>query len=225
MKLIAVNAGLPREVASERGAVLTSIFKTPVSGRVAIRGHNVAGDRQADLRVHGGPSKAVYAYPGEHYDFWRRELPGVDLPHGAFGENLTMEGLLEHDVHVGDRLRIGSAELWVTQPRMPCFKLGIRLNRPGVVQQFLASRRSGFYLAVAVEGDVAAGDAIDVIERHPAGVSIPELLRMQLRETRDPGRLRVALAIPVLSESWRSDLAKRLDDLTAGPPPAEQRTS
>ena len=191
--------------------VRTSIFKSPVAGRIPIRDNNLAGDQQSDLSVHGGRAKAVYAYPHEHYAFWRSELWDMDLQPGNFGENLTIEGLLEDDAHVGDRLKIGSAELVVTQPRLPCFKLGIRLGRADMVKRFLDSRRSGFYLAVEVEGDIAAGDSIEVLERHPAAVSIPELLRMYLKESVDPNRLRETVAIPALSDAWRRDLQKRLD--------------
>lgn len=210
MKLLSVNVGVPREVRSAREIVLTSIFKAPVAGRVATSGDNLAGDRQADRRVHGGRVKAVYAYPSEHYAFWRSELPDTELPWGAFGENLTTEGVLEHDLHVGDRLRVGSTELIVTQPRMPCFKLGIRLDRDDVVKRFLDSRRSGFYLAIAVAGEVAAGDAIAIVDRHPAAVSIPEVLRLYLGEERDPARLQAAVDIPALSDAWRRDLLERL---------------
>jgi MOSC domain-containing protein YiiM len=211
VKVLSVNLGLPREVVTDDRVVRTSIFKSAVSGRIPVRRHNLAGDRQADLSVHGGRAKAVYAYPHEHYDFWRAQLPGVDLQPGNFGENLTVEGLLEDAVHVGDRLAIGSSELVVTQPRLPCFKLGIRFGRADMVRRFLDSRRSGFYLSVAVEGDVAAGDAIETVERHPAAVSIPELLRIYLGEVTDPARLREVVAIPALSDAWRDDLRRRLD--------------
>ena len=191
---------------------MTGIFKSPVVGRIAIRNNNLAGDRQADLSVHGGRAKAVYAYPHEHYEFWRAKLRGVDLRPGHFGENLTVEGLLETDVHVGDRLRIGSAELIVTQPRLPCFKLGIRFGRPDMVKRFLKSGRPGFYLSVAVEGGVAAGDPIEILERHPSAISVPELFRMYLTDSIEPDRLREAIAIPALSDSWRDELQKRLVD-------------
>lgn len=210
MRVISVNVGLPLEVPSDGTTVLTSIVKSPVQGRVAIQGHNLVGDQQSDTAVHGGPFKAVYAYPSEHYAFWRRERPGEELPWGAFGENLTIEGLLEHEIHVGDRLRIGSAELVVTQPRMPCYKLGIRFGDPQIIKSFLDSRRSGFYLSVAVEGDVAAGERLDILERHPAAVSIRELLGMHQRDERNLDRLREAVANPALSQSWRRDLTERL---------------
>ena len=210
MKVLSVNVGLPREVVADNRLVTTSIFKSAVSGRIPIRNNNLAGDQQSDLSVHGGRAKAVYAYPHEHYEFWSGQLPGIQLRPGNFGENLTVEGLLEDDVHVGDRLKIGSSELVVTQPRMPCFKLGIRFGRADMVKRFLASGRSGFYFAVAVEGDLAAGDAIEILERHPAAVTIPELLRMYLTDDVEPGRLREVVAIPALSDAWRNELIKRL---------------
>jgi MOSC domain-containing protein YiiM len=172
VKLLSVNAGLPREVEWRGEPVRTSIFKEPVPGRVRVGRLNIEGDRQSDLSVHGGEDKAVYAYPSEHYAFWRNELPGMDFPLGAFGENLTTEGLLEGDVHIGDRFRAGSCEFIVTQPRMPCFKLGIRFNRPDMVRRFLRSGRSGFYLAVVREGNVGAGDAIEVVAQDDARVSV-----------------------------------------------------
>jgi MOSC domain-containing protein YiiM len=154
MKVVSINVGLPREVEWHGKIVRTSIFKEPVAGRVRVERLNVEGDRQSDLTVHGGADKAVYAYPAEHYPFWREELPGVDFPWGAFGENFTTEGLIEDGVHIGDQLTAGSAQFVVTQPRMPCFKLGIRFGRPDMVKRFLRSGRTGFYLAVAREGDV-----------------------------------------------------------------------
>lgn len=210
MKIVSLNVGLPREVVAGDRLVRTSIFKSPVDGRIPIRNNNLAGDLQSDPSVHGGRAKAVYVYPYEHYGYWEAELPDLNLEFGNFGENLTIEGLLEEDVHAGDRLRIGSAELIVTQPRMPCYKLGIRFDRPELVKRFLESRRSGFYLAVAVEGDLAAGDPIAVIERHPAAVSIPELMRMYLKEPVDAERLRDTVMIPALSDAWREELRRRL---------------
>src|SRR5256885_12431746 len=161
MRILSVNVGQPREVTDASGnRVLTSIHKAPVDGAVLVRDLNIDGDRQSDLVKHGGPVRAVYMYPAEHYAFWRMELPGTDLPWGAFGENLTIEGLIEDDARVGDRLRVGSSELVVTRPRKPCYKLGIRLGRRDIVARFRASGRSGFYLRVAREGELRAGDAI-----------------------------------------------------------------
>lgn len=161
MRVVSVNVSLPKTVEWRGRKVTTGIFKEPVEGLVRIRRTGLEGDRQADPSVHGGPMKAVYAYPSEHYPSWRRELERPDLGWGAFGENLTIEGLEEGQVHIGSRLRIGSAVLKVTQPRMPCYKLGIRFGRIDMVRRFLASGRSGFYLAVVEEGDVAAGDPIE----------------------------------------------------------------
>lgn len=210
MRVLSVNVGLPREVPAGRDTVLTSIFKAPVTGRVRIRQHNLDGDQQSDLTVHGGPAKAVYAYPHEHYAFWQGELPGVAMQPGHFGENLSTEGLREDAVHVGDRLRVGTAELVVTQPRLPCFKLGIRFGRADMVKRFQASGRSGFYLAVDVEGDVAVGDAIEFLERDRAAVSITELLRLYFDDSADPERLREVVAIPALPDAWRDELRARL---------------
>ena len=175
MKLLSVNAGLPREVEWHGETVRTSIFKEPVPGRVQVAQLNLQGDQQADLSVHGGTDKAVYAYPSEHYVFWRRELPGIEFPWGAFGENLTTEGLREDRVRIGDRLRAGTAEFVVTQPRMPCVKLAIRFNRPDIVKRFLRSGRTGFYLAVVSEGSVGAGDEIELIDQDRARVSVADV--------------------------------------------------
>jgi MOSC domain-containing protein YiiM len=174
MQVNSVNVGLPRNVEWRGQIVQTSIFKEPVAGTVRVGRLNIEGDQQSDLTVHGGAGKAVYVYPSEHYSYWRQELPDADLPWGAFGENLTPTGLLEEDVHIGDRLGIGSAEFVVTQPRMPCFKLTIRFSRADMIKRFLRSGRSGFYLAVTKEGEIAAGDAISVISRHPDAITIAE---------------------------------------------------
>lgn len=190
------------------GSVLTSIFKSPVAGRVAIAGHNLTGDKQSDLRVHGGPYKAVYCYPAEHYPFWKRELPGTDLPFGMFGENFTTEGLSEQDVCVGDRLRAGSALLQVTQPRMPCFKLSIRFDRSDIVKRFWQSGRSGFYLSVVEEGDVAAGDTLEIMLRNPERVSVADVVRMY-RGDEDREELFHRMQRSPLFGSWKRDLQER----------------
>src|SRR6266851_1777434 len=163
MKLLSVNVGLPRDVISKGRLVTTGIFKEPVEGRVRLRTLNLDGDRQADLKVHGGIDKAVYAYPAEHYDYWRSELPGVELPWGMFGENFTVEGMLESGVNIGDEFRIGSAELVVTQPRLPCYKLAVKFGRDDIIKRFLGSGRTGFYFAVLKEGEVGAGDSIELL--------------------------------------------------------------
>ena len=170
--VISVNVGLPREVIWKGRKITTGIFKEPVEGRVIVRTLNLDGDRQADLSVHGGPRKAVYVYPSEYYAYWKKELPGMQLPWGMFGENLTTEGLLDEAVDIGDRYRIGSAEVMVTQPRTPCHKLAIRFGRDDMIRRFLASGRSGFYLAVLQEGEVGAGDEIKLISRDNNQVAI-----------------------------------------------------
>src|SRR5437868_1359669 len=178
MKLISVNVGLPREIDVNGKSVRTSIWKDPVQGRVHVSTLNLHGDQQSDLSVHGGVDKAVYLYPSEHYAYWRGELPDVDLPWGAFGENFTAEGILEDQIKVGDRLRVGSAEFMVTQPRMPCFKLGIRFNRRDMVKRFLESKRTGFYLAVLREGEVQNADAIAFTEKQESGVTIRDIVNL-----------------------------------------------
>lgn len=175
MKVLSVNVGGPREVQWRGHTVRTSIWKSPVEGRVRVRTLDLDGDEQSDLTVHGGADKAVYVYPGEHYAFWRGAVPSMDFPFGAFGENLTTEGLLEGSVHIGDRLRAGSAEFVVTQPRFPCYKLGIRFGTEKMIVRFLRSGRSGFYLAVLREGDVGAGDAIESIGGDAESLSIADV--------------------------------------------------
>jgi MOSC domain-containing protein YiiM len=210
MKVVAVSVGRPQEVQWRGDSVQTSIFKTPISGRAYVAHDNIDGDEQSDLSVHGGPEKAVYAYPMEHYDFWRHELPEAELPWGAFGENLTTEGLLEEDVWIGDRYRVGTTELVVTQPRIPCYKLAIRFGHPDVVRRFLKSRRSGFYLAVAREGDVGAGDAIERLGRSESRLTIADVVSLYATDSKDQALLTSASAHPLLPTGWREHFRKRL---------------
>lgn len=177
MKVLSVNVGLPRLVEYNGEPVATGIFKEPVAGQVKVGEFNLEGDRQADLRVHGGYSKAVYVYPSEHYDFWRAELPDAELPFGIFGENLTSVGILESDVIPGDRLRIGTAKFIVTEPRFPCFKLGIRFGRSDIIRRFAKSGRSGFYLAIEKTGELGTGDAIEFLSRESSQASIAQVVR------------------------------------------------
>jgi len=163
MRLLSIQVGRPRDIDWHGEQVRTSIFKTPVTGPVGVRRLNLEGDEQSDLTVHGGPRKAVYVYPSEHYEYWRTELPDAALDWGAFGENLTTEGLLEDRVCIGDRLLCGSAEFVVTQPRQPCYKLGVKFDRLDMVKRFYRSGRSGLYLGVLREGTIAAGDALTLI--------------------------------------------------------------
>lgn len=171
---------------------------------------NLDGDRQADLSVHGGPFKAVYAYPSEHYPFWREQLPGIDLPWGSFGENFTTVGLLEPDLHIGDRLQIGSAIIMVRQPRLPCYKLAARFQRDDMIERFLFSGRSGFYFSVEQEGVVTAGDTFEVLSREPAGITIAEINRLYARDRYNRFLIDKALATPALPEEMRAYYARRL---------------
>lgn len=175
MKVLSINVGLPRALEWHGETVTTSIFKSPVPGLVSVRATNIDGDRQADLTVHGGARKAVYVYPHEHYAWWRGELPHADLGFGAFGENLTTEGVLETGVSPGDMLEVGTAVFRVTIPRMPCYKLGIRFDRADMVKRFWRSRRCGFYLSVVREGAIAAGDEIRLTRAQEDGATIADL--------------------------------------------------
>ena len=213
MKIISLNVGLPRLVLRGEEPVSTGIFKQPVAGRVGLRKLNLEGDRQADLSVHGGPEKAVYLYPSEHYEFWRQELPDMDLPWGMFGENFTTTGFQETETNIGDRFRVGSAEVMVTQPRMPCYKLGIRFGRTDIIRKFLASEQSGFYLSVSREGKVAAGDEFEQIEKNASGVRVVDVTRLYSSDKGNVDLLRRAIATEALPESWRSYFQERLQKL------------
>lgn len=208
MKILSVNVGAPRQVQTSGGAVLTSIFKNPVQGRVTVQGHNIAGDRQSDLTVHGGPYKAVYCYPSEHYEFWKRELPGTEMPYGMFGENLTTEGLVEEGVCIGDRFRVGTAVLQITQPRMPCFKLGIRFGRPDIVKLFWRSGRSGLYFSVIEEGSVAAGDAVERTFAAKDGISVADVVRLYRGDEKSAILRERALRAPLFG-GWKDKLRER----------------
>jgi MOSC domain-containing protein YiiM len=210
MHVISLNVGRPRAVEWHGRTVTTSIWKTPVNGPVRVTSLNLDGDAQSDLSVHGGPTKAVYAYPAEHYDYWRRELDIAALPWGAFGENLTTSGVLESDLAIGDRVRVGSVELMVTQPRLPCFKLGIRFGRDDMVKRFLRSGRSGFYFAVVREGEIAAGDRLDITDRDARGVTVSDMTALETADEPDQGLLRRALEVPALPENWKRHFRKRL---------------
>jgi len=216
MQIVSLNIGLPRDVVWHGRTVTTGIFKEPVAGRVALRRLNLDGDRQADLSVHGGPFKAVYCYPVEHYAPWTEELGGGALPMGAFGENLTTEGLDEDDVHIGDEFSIGTARVVVTQPRMPCYKLGIRFQDDGMVKRFLASRRTGFYLAVVREGDLGAGDAIVPAGEDPQRLRVADITRLYVArafDRDDVATAEKALEVAALPESWKEYLRDRLADV------------
>ncbi|MEH2084689.1 MAG: MOSC domain-containing protein [Nostoc sp.] len=203
MKLISVNVGLPREVTWKGKIVTTGIFKEPVSDRVMVRSLNLDGDRQADLTVHGGVDKAVYVYPFEHYDYWRSELPDTELTLGIFGENFTVTGLREEELNIGDRFKIGSVELMVTQPRLPCYKLGIRFGRSDMVKRFVASRRSRFYFRVLQEGEVGVGDTLELIGRDDNNVTVANIIQLYMHEQNNPELLHRAAQLEALPASWR----------------------
>jgi MOSC domain-containing protein YiiM len=208
MKVLAVSVGRPREVIWRGRAVETSIFKTPVAGPVGVKRLNLEGDKQSDLTVHGGAEKAVYVYPSEHYQFWRGELPGVELPWGAFGENLTTEGL-DENIHIGDRLLIGSASFVVTQPRMPCYKLALRFDRLDMVKRFLQSGRTGFYLSVSQEGELAAGDSV-TLQPGGASVTVSDIVSLYAADASNQELLRRATQVSALPEAWRDYFRERL---------------
>ena len=213
MKIISVNVGLPRLVFRNGEPVSTGIFKEPVAGRVRMRTLNLDGDRQSDLSVHGGPQKAVYVYPSEHYDFWKRELPDTELPWGMFGENLTTTGLFETEINIGDKFRVGTAEVMVTQPRIPCYKLGIRFNRVDIIKRFLLSERSGFYLSVLNEGEVGAGDEFQLLEKNDSGVRVVDVTRLYSSERNNVALMQRAIATEALPESWKEYFRKRIETL------------
>jgi MOSC domain-containing protein YiiM len=223
MRVVSVNVGAPRTVRLNGREVTTGIFKEPVGGRVPIRRLNLDGDRQADLAVHGGAAKAVYAYPYGHYAFWQEELD-EDVPLGAFGENLTVEGLpLENEAAIGDRLRVGSAELVVTQPRLPCYKLALRFGRADMLKRFLASGRTGYYLAVEIQGAVAAGDPVEVVARHPGRVSVAEITRVYASDRDDLATIERLARLNALPVEWRRYFAKRLASQAGTGDPTSKR--
>ena len=210
MKLLSLNVARPRLTVYQSRTINTGIFKLPVSGPVPLRTLNLDGDRQADLSVHGGLFKAVYGYPSEHYPFWRAELPGMELPWGMFGENLTTEGLFEADLHIGDRVQVGSATLVVRQPRMPCYKLAAKFQRDDILERFLQSGRSGFYFSVEQEGAVQTGDSFEFLTRQPEGITIAEMNLLFAVDKYNRPLLEKAVATPALPEDWRGYLAQRL---------------
>ena len=211
MKVTSVNCGLPRDVDWHGRQVTTSICKVPVEGRVALRRLNLDGDRQSDLTVHGGEYKAVYCYSLAHYEYWRAEIPGKPLPMGVFGENFTVEGL-DESVHLGDRFAIGSAEVVVTQPRLPCYKLGIRFGMDDMVKRFLASGLTGFYLAVVREGEVGANDEVTFLGREPESITVSTITRLYITKSYSAEDLVLvdrARRLETLPESWKQWLYEK----------------
>ena len=211
MKLISVNVGLPLEIEWQGQTVTTAIFKTAVDGSVELRRHNLDGDRQADLSVHGGPTKAVYLYPMQHYAYWEKELPDCDLPWGSFGENFTTDGVDEETVFIGDQFRVGQATVVVTEPRMPCSKLMAKFGRVDMVKRFLKSQRSGFYFGVVEEGRVQAGDELERLSKHPDGLSVADVTRLYTSEKGNHALLQKAISVSALPESWRGYFKHQLE--------------
>jgi MOSC domain-containing protein YiiM len=210
MKLLSVNVSLPKEIMDGARLVRTGIFKEPVHGRVWLGTLNLDGDGQADLVGHGGVNKAVYVYSIENYDYWGRELDRDDFTHGQFGENFTVEGMPDNEIHVGDVFRVGSALVQVTQPRVPCFKLGIKMGRKDFLKRFLASGRPGFYLRVLEEGEVGAGDVIDRVRTDPERMTIREVNHLLYFDRENLEGAGTALRIEALSPGWREEFEKRL---------------
>ena len=214
MRVVSVNVGLPREVVWKRRTVSTGIFKEPVAGRVKVRQLNLDGDRQADLTVHGGPEKAIYVYPAEYYAYWRKEFPEMELPFGMFGENFTVEGLDER-VNIGDQFGIGSTKVMVTQPRMPCYKLGIKFQRDDILKRFLTSGLTGFYLSVLQEGEVEAGDPITRIKRDENGITVEDITQLYAFDRQNRAMLQRVVAVEALPEGWREYFQERIEDLSS----------
>ncbi len=212
MKVISVSVGKPEIIQTNyEGFVSTAIFKKRAEGRVKVNQFNLEGDAQADLRVHGGWSKSVYIYPHEHYAFWKSELPEIAFENGNFGENLTTEGLLETEVFIGDKIRIGNAEFAVTEPRMPCYKLGVRFGRSDIIRRFLQSRRSGFYLTVLKTGELGADDSVEILSRDENRVSVTDIVRLYVQDKDDTETMSRALKIELLPEGWKEVFRKRLE--------------
>jgi MOSC domain-containing protein YiiM len=214
-KLISLNVARPRLVVYKGQSMNTGIFKQPVADPVQLRTLNLDGDRQADLSVHGGPNKAVYGYPSEHYPFWRQELAGVTLPWGMFGENFTTTGLAEDDLHIGDRFQIGGAIVVVRQPRNPCYKLAAKFQRDDMIERFLVSGRSGFYFSVEREGSVAVDDSFQLLSRNVAGITIAEMNVLFAHDRYNQDLLRKAIRTALLPEDWREYFTERLDRVLA----------
>jgi MOSC domain-containing protein YiiM len=209
-KILSVNVSLPKEIDFEGQKVTTGIFKEPVERRVMLKTLNLDGDKQADLTVHGGPDKAVYAYPIEHYEYWHKVFPNIEMPYGMFGENFTTEGLMEGEVCIGDVFQIGSSRVIATQPRMPCYKLGVKFGRMDVLRKFLASGRSGIYFKVSKEGEVGTGDTIQQIGKDPNRITISDIVRLYASDKENIESMRRAVKVEALPEGWKHHLLEQI---------------
>jgi MOSC domain-containing protein YiiM len=192
-RILSVCVAKPKTVEYGRRQVSTSIFKEAVKGKISLRKLNLEGDEQADLTVHGGPDKALYVYPSEHYAWWRQEMPDVEFDFGKFGENLTTEGLMEDKVFIGDQFQMGTAIVQVSQPRLPCYKLGIRFGRTDIIKKFMQSCRSGIYFSVLQEGELGTGDPIKYLRSDEHKISVQEVARLFTGQTIDPRFVQRAL--------------------------------
>jgi MOSC domain-containing protein YiiM len=213
MKVVSLNVAIPRTVVWKGHEVRTGIFKEPVDGPVMMRRLNLDGDRQADLTVHGGPAKAVYAYPSEHYPLWKSELPAMVLPWGMFGENLTTEGLSEETTNIGDKFQIGEAIVMVAQPRTPCYKLAVKFDRDDMLKRMLGNGRSGFYLSVVQQDVVQAGDTIEKLHEDAERITVADFNRLYRDGGKDASLLRRAASLEALPDSWRSYFLEELKSL------------
>jgi MOSC domain-containing protein YiiM len=213
MKIISVNVGLPIKVNFGKEIVTTAIFKNPIKHRIKLNKLNLEGDKQADLTVHGGIDKAVYSYPAEHYEFWKKEIKDFEYSWGTFGENLTTEGLLEDLVNIGDQFQIGSAKVVATQPRMPCYKLAVRFGRMDIIRRFMASERSGIYFKVAQEGEIGVEDKIELIKSDENKVTIRDIVRLQTNGGRDTEMMNRAIKVKDLPDGWRNYFMEKITKL------------
>ena len=213
MRLLSLNVGLPRQVRFQGELVTTGIYKKPVQGSVRLRKLNLEGDKQADLKVHGGVDKAVYAYAGEHYDYWRQELPDMSLPWGMFGENFTTEGMFEESVNIGDQFKVGTANLIATQPRMPCYKLGVKFGNMDMIKRFLASGLTGVYFKVMKEGEIEQGDEIKLIKKDENSVTVKDIVRIYTIDKDDIQTIERAIKIKDLPNGWRYHFIKQLEQV------------
>ena len=211
LRLLSLNVGVPRQVTFQGQLVNTAIFKEPIQGRIRLQKLNLEGDKQADLTVHGGEDKAVYAYPAEHYGFWSKELQGMSLPWGMFGENFTTQGMLEEMVNIGDQFQIGTTKLVATQPRMPCYKLGVKFGRMDIIKRFLASGLTGIYFKVIHEGEVGAGDEIEPISRDENNVTVRDIVRLYTVDKDDVDTMERAIKVKDLPNGWRYHFIEQLD--------------
>lgn len=210
MKLLSVNVAMPREITHRGRTAMSGIFKVPLTGRATLHEFNIEGDSQADLEAHGGTHKAAYAYTCENYAFWEAELGGDALADGLFGENLTVEGMTDETVHIGDVFRVGDAVVEVTQPRVPCWKLGARMEIDGFEKRFLGALRLGFYLRVVEEGEIGAGDTIKLVSADPVEMSVRDVAYLLYFDRKNMVGAHRALAVDALSPGWRGSFEERL---------------